>query len=40
MGEPLLSGQSASNWTEIKRFYCFVTFGASSVSTVQTHGVA
>jgi hypothetical protein len=38
-GQPLLSGEIETNWIGVKRFYCFVTFGSSAVSTVQTREI-
>lgn len=40
MGEPLLSGQIATNWTGVKRFYAYLSFGASVLSTVQTREIS
>jgi len=39
MGEPLLSGEVATNWTGVKRFYAFLSFGSSVLSTVQTRDI-
>lgn len=36
MGEPLLSGVGAKNWTGVKEFHAFLSFGSSVLSTVQT----
>lgn len=37
--QPLLSGSERSNFAEVERFHVIVTFGTSSVATVQTRGV-
>lgn len=34
--EPLLSGVGAKNWTGVKEFHAFLSFGSSVLSTVQT----
>lgn len=39
MGHPLLSGQKKSNWTGVEEFHAFLSFGASSLSTVQTREI-
>lgn len=39
MGQPLLSGKEESNFTGIQKFNVIVTFGSTSVSTVQTRDV-
>lgn len=40
MGEPLLSGVDASNWTGVKEFHAFLSFGSSVLSTVQTREIS
>jgi hypothetical protein len=39
MGEPLLSGEVAKNWTGVKEFHAFLSFGSSVLSTVQTREI-
>lgn len=39
MGEPLLSGEDAHNWTGVKEFHAFLSFGSSALSTVQTREI-
>lgn len=36
MGQPLLSGQSVTNFVGVQSFYAILTFGSSALSTVQT----
>jgi len=41
MGYPLLSGgKTLTNWVELQKFYAKLTFGASSVTSVQTRDLA
>lgn len=39
MGHPLLSGKETTNFTGVDVFHAVVTFGSSSVSSVQTREV-
>lgn len=39
MGNPLLSGLVAKNWTGVQEFHAILTFGSAALSTVQTREI-